>query len=98
MLSGTVIGEKAAPGICSILISACSMLGGIFMDVDAIDGVLQDVCHALPFYYSVQAVRMANLGEYSQIGKSLVITIVYAVVIYLLAVWAMQSKMQKDVK
>lgn len=94
LLFGTILSDKAAPGICSILISAASMLGGIWMDVDALGGMLQKICHVLPFYQGVHVSRMAVLGEYAKIGKPFVITVIYAVVVYLLAVFALKKKMK----
>ncbi len=94
LLFGTILNDKAAPGICSILITAVSMLGGIWMDVDALGGMLQKICHALPFYQGVYAGRMAVLGEYAKLGKPFAITVVYAVVVYLLAVWALKKRMK----
>ncbi|WP_310605481.1 ABC transporter permease [Anaerosporobacter sp.] len=93
----TLLSEKAAPGICSILITASCMLGGIWMDVDAIGGTLAKVCKALPFYHGVSAARMAISGHYHELLKPLVIISVYAVVIYLLAVFLFKRKMQSDV-
>ncbi|MDD6481136.1 MAG: ABC transporter permease [Lachnospiraceae bacterium] len=98
MLFGTILNEKAAPGICSILITAASMLGGIWMDVDALGGTLLDICKILPFYHCVKTVRLAVLGNFSQIGAPLAVTCIYAVVIYLLAVLALRCRMQQDVK
>lgn len=92
LLFGTILNDKAAPGICSILITAASMLGGIWMDVDALGGMLQKICHALPFYQGVCAARMAMVGEYEKISESFTITVIYAVVVYLLAVLALKSK------
>ena len=34
ILFGTVVNEKAAPGLCSIVITATGMVGGIWMDID----------------------------------------------------------------
>ena len=44
---GSVMGSNAAPGLCSIIISAAGMLGGIWMDVESIGGGLRSVCLAL---------------------------------------------------
>lgn len=98
LLFGTVLSDKAAPGICSILITAASMLGGIWMDVDAIGGTFLKVCQVLPFYQGVKAARLTVLGEFAELGKPLIITLVYAAVVYLLAVLALRSRMQQDVK
>lgn len=94
LLFGTILNDKAAPGICSILISAVGMLGGVWMDVDSLGGMLQKVCHAMPFYQGVYASRMAVLGEYAEIGKPFLITVIYAVVVYLLAVFALKKRMK----
>lgn len=93
----TLLNEKAAPGICSILITAACMLGGIWMDVDGIGGTLAKVCKALPFYHGVTAARMAISGNYSELLKPLLVIVAYAVVIYLLAVLIFKRKMQSDV-
>lgn len=93
----TLLNEKAAPGICSILITAACMLGGIWMDVDGIGGTLAKVCKALPFYHGVTVARMAISGNYSELLKPLLVIVAYAVVIYLFAVLIFKRKMQSDV-
>ncbi len=95
---GTLLNDKAAPGICSIIITAASLLGGVWMDVDAIGGTFMKVCHVLPFYHGASAARMALQGNYDKLGKSLVIILVYALVIYLLSALLFQRKMQSDLK
>ena len=39
ILFGSAVSEKAAPGLCSIIISAVGMIGGIWMDLDGIGGL-----------------------------------------------------------
>lgn len=98
MLFGTILSEKAAPGICSILITAASMLGGIWMDMDAIGGTFANVCRVLPFYQGVKAARMAVLGKYEELLTAFLITLIYAAVVYVLAALALKSRMGKDIK
>lgn len=97
LLFGTFFGEKAAPGICSILITVAAIVGGIWMDVDAVGGVFMKISHAFPFYQSVQVARMAANGQYEEILKPFLITVIYAVAIYFLAVFALHKRMKKDV-
>ena len=97
LLFGTLLNEKAAPGICSILITVACLLGGIWMDVDALGGVIKDVSHCLPFYHTVQAARMAVLGRFDELWKPLLITCLWALAVYLVAVWTLQHKMKKDI-
>ena len=98
LFAGSLLNDKAAPGICSIIITAACILGGIWMDIDVIAGTLGSVCKALPFYYGVQAARLALRGDYTQLGKPFLIILAYAVVIYFLAVWAFRGKMRSDVR
>jgi ABC-2 type transport system permease protein len=93
---GTLLNDKAAPGICSIIITAASMLGGIWMDVDAIGGTFMKVSHALPFYHGVSAARMALQGNYAELGKPLIIIFVYALAIYIISALLFSRKMQSD--
>lgn len=95
---GTLLNDKAAPGICSIIITAASMLGGIWMDVDSIGGSFAKFCHVLPFYQGVTAVRYAITGAYNEMLKPMLITLGYGIVIYLFAVFVLKRKMQQDVK
>lgn len=96
ILFGTLFSEKAAPGCCSIVICAAGMLGGIWMDVDALGGVFGKICHVLPFYQSVKAARMTVLGQYGEIGCPLVITSVYAAGVYLLAAALFKRRMRRE--
>jgi ABC-2 type transport system permease protein len=95
---GTLFSEKAAPGLCSIIISVAGMLGGIWMDVDALGGVLAQVCKTMPFYYGVKAAKLAVNGDYSGLGKPLVVVCGYAIIVYLLAVLVFRKKMQDDLR
>ncbi len=95
---GTLLNDKAAPGICSIIITAASLLGGIWMDVDAIGGTFGKVCHALPFYHGASTARMALQGNYTELGKSLIIILIYASFIYIIAALLFQRKMKNDLK
>lgn len=98
MLFGTILNEKAAPGICSIIITVASMAGGIWMDIDGVGGIFARICHVLPFYHGVEAVRMVVKGQYVDMIKPFFITIIYAVVVYALSVMALKFRMSNDVK
>ncbi len=98
LLFGTLFSEKSAPGLCSIIISVAGMLGGIWMDVDALGGAFAGACKAMPFYHGVKAAKLAVNGDYAGVGKPLLVICVYAVVIYVLAVLAFRKKMQVDLR
>lgn len=95
---GTLLNDKAAPGVCSIIITLSCMLGGVWMDVDSIGGIIMKISHVLPFYQGTMAARYAITGSYGDIVKPLLITISYGTCIYLLSIFLFYRKMQKDLK
>lgn len=98
ILFGTLLNDKAAPGVCSIIISAAGMLGGVWMDLDSISGGFKKTCEILPFYPAVKAARHAISGEIGGIGKSLIWVFIYAVILYIIAVLIFKGKMKSDKK
>ncbi|MCH5208787.1 MAG: ABC transporter permease [Oscillospiraceae bacterium] len=99
LLFGTLFSEKAAPGLCSIIISLGSFLGGIWFDVKGAGGVLEDICNVLPFYHSVNAARMATVMELdNEFLIDLLITVGYAIVVAIVSVIVFKYKMRADLK
>lgn len=96
LLFGTLLSDKAAPGIASIIISASSILGGIWMDVDSIGGVLADICRVLPFYHAVRLGRAAVVGTDPQDTLiSLAVVCGYAAASVILAVFFFRRRMRE---
>lgn len=96
LLFGSIFNDKSAPGLCSIIITLSCMLGGVWMDVENLKGILKTMCNILPFYHSVKIGRMAISGNYQDFGQSMIIVCIYTVVIYILAITAFNFKMRKD--
>ena len=59
LLFGTLCNDKAAPGLCSIVISLGSFLGSIWFDAEATGGVLLKISQCLPFHYCTKSLRAA---------------------------------------
>ena len=96
LLFGTVFSEKAAPGMCSIVISLASFLGGVWFDAEGTGGVLFDICKVLPFWHSVKAARTACALDFDGILPHLLITGAYMIVILIAAVIIFKQKMRSD--
>lgn len=96
LLFGTLFSEKSAPGLCSIVISFASFLGGVWFDVDAVGGVMQDICNVLPFVHSVKAARMACVMDFEELSPHLIITSAYALAITAFSILAFRNKMKAD--
>ena len=98
ILFGTLFNEKAAPGLCSIIISLGSFLGGIWFDAESTGGVMLKICKALPFYYCTKAVRAAIHLDF-QAESFWIPTLIVAAVAILITVVAslvFRTKMKAD--
>ena len=96
LLFGTVFSEKAAPGMCSIVISLASFLGGVWFDAEGTGGVMFDICKVLPFWHSVKAARMACALDFDGIFPHLLITCVYMIVILTASIFIFRQRMRSD--
>ena len=98
ILFGTLVNEKAAPGLCSILISAAGMIGGIWMDIDGMGGAIKTVARALPFYHGVSLARLPFRESAEGAMEHLLWTVACGALVYGLAVAVFRRKMKKDVR
>ena len=67
VLFGSVLNDKAAPGITSVIISAAGILGGAWMPLDAMGG-FETFCRVLPFYPSVYIGRIITGAVHTPTG------------------------------
>ena len=98
ILFGSAVSEKAAPGLCSIIISAVGIIGGIWMDISGIGGTMKKIAEALPFYHGVTLARLPFSNSLGELPLHLIWTVGFGLLIYVLAVAVFTSKMKKDVK
>ena len=98
ILFGTLFNEKAAPGLCSIIISLGSFLGGIWFDAESTGGAMLKICKSLPFYYCTKAVRAAihlDFGTENFWIPMLIVTVA-AILIAVIASLVFRTKMKAD--
>lgn len=57
ILFGSILNDKAAPGICSAIICGAGILGGCWMPLDTMGG-FETFCRVLPFYPAVYIGRV----------------------------------------
>ena len=98
ILFGSVVNEKAAPGLCSIIITVTGMVGGIWMDIDGMGGVIQKVANVLPFYHGVSLAKLPFAETTDRLAEHLIWTVGCGALVYVLAVVIFRLKMKKDVK
>ncbi len=90
ILFGTILNDKSAPGICSILISAAGVLGGCWMPLDTMGG-FKDFCNVLPFYPSVVLGRIVvgadtSLHEVYQMSDLSIVGIVSISICFIVSI------------
>lgn len=98
ILFGSAVNDKAAPGLCSIIISAVGMIGGIWMDVDGLGGTIKNVAWVLPFYHGVKMARLPFCDALDELPGHLLWTVGFGVLFYVIAAVIFTSKIKKDLK
>lgn len=95
---GTFFNEKAAPGVCSIIISLGTFVGGVFFDAGSTTGVLKKIINCLPFIYCTKTTRSALKLDitWESFGKPILIVSAVAAVLMVLAVQCFKKKMKAD--
>lgn len=97
LLCGSAMNDKAVGGICgALLTNVAGWLSGVFVPIDLIGGTFKKIADILPFYHSVQAIRIALEGNYIEILPHLAVVLGYTVVIFVIAVIIFQRKMSGD--
>lgn len=95
LLCGTLLNDKQVGGICGALLTNCSaLLGGAWFDLKLIGGTFEKICYLLPFAHAVDTAKSAISGDYSSIFPHLWWVIGYALIFFVLAVWAFKKKMK----
>ena len=100
LIFGSLLNEKSAPGICSVIVSAGTFLGGVFFDAEGVGGGIYKVCKCLPFIYCTKVARASiNLeftGSFDKFLLPLIVTVSSAFVMTLLGVFVFSRQMKAD--
>ena len=98
LIFGSLFNEKAAPGICSVIVSGGSFLGAVFFDAEQTGGPIYSVCRCLPFIYCTKAARSTIRLDFAwkTFGISMLVTVAAAVVCMTAAIFCFQSIMRAE--
>ena len=62
---GSLLNDKAVGGVCgALLTNIAGWLSGIFIPIDLIGGAFKTITQLLPFYHSVQVLKIALSGDF----------------------------------
>lgn len=97
-LFGAFFNEKAAPGICSIIISLGAMVGGIWFDVEGVGGFMYKLGKCLPFLYATKLARAAITLDFGvkEFLIPLGVVVFASIALTALASIAFNSRMRAD--
>lgn len=99
LICGCIFNDKQVGGICGALLTNISAwLSGTWFDLKLVGGIFEDIAMFLPFARAVEAGRAALRRNYSEIMSHLIWVIVWAVLVYILAVFVFTMKMRSDKK
>jgi ABC-2 type transport system permease protein len=97
ILFGSICNEKSVGGVASIIISAQSVLSGMWFPVEGLDGGMIKVMNALPFKNTTILIQNTLNGinnVYDDFIKPLIIVIFYSLVIFIFAIVLFKNKMK----
>lgn len=94
---GSIFNDKAVSGICgALLTNIAGWLSGVFIPIDIIGGTFKKITNILPFYHSVETIRLSLTGDFNHLLPHLLIVTAYTVVIFALAIIVFTRKMNGD--
>jgi len=94
LLFGSIFTDKQVGGFFAIFVYIASFFSGMWLDLNMIGGTLKTFAYALPFAHAVDAAKAALSGEYPSIFPHLLWVIGYAVIVFIIAVWAFRKRMK----
>ena len=97
VLFGSLCSEKSVGGIASVVISAHSVLSGMWFPVEGLDGSIIKLMNYLPFKNATILIQNTLNGInyiYSDFVFPLIIVLVYTLLIYILAILVFKRKMK----
>jgi len=94
MILGLLFNVNQASGVGSVIITLVALLGGIWIDIEAIGGVFYSIGNALPFAHAIEAARDVMIGaDFSSIAPDFYWVLGYTVVFFALGTFLFRWRM-----
>jgi len=94
MILGLLFNVNQASAVGSVIITLVALLGGIWIDLEAIGGVFYSIGNALPFAHAIDAARDAMIGAgFSSIATDFYWVLGYTVVFFALGTFLFRWRM-----
>jgi ABC-2 type transport system permease protein len=94
MILGLLFNVNQVSGVGSVIITLVALLGGIWIDIEAIGGVFYGVGNALPFAHAIDAARDAVIGAgFSSIATDFYWVLGYTLVFFTVGTFLFRRRM-----
>lgn len=93
---GALLGDKAVGGISSAVVQLAALFSGMWFDLDMIGGGFRTFCLVFPFAHAYDAIRYAIAGDYARLWLPVLITVIYAIASFVLAILLFRRKMRRN--
>lgn len=98
ILIGSLVNDKAAPGVGSVVIQLVAFTSGMYFSIDQMGGIIKFISRILPFSYTVDIAKNSLSGNLFDSGMKLLILFLYIVVVFFLSIIVFKKKMTSDNK
>lgn len=98
ILLGSLVSDKSAPGISSIIVQLVAFTSGMYFSADMIGGFFATLCEILPFKACVGCLKNVINGNYDNFLISIIIFGVYLIIITILSVIFFNKSLKSDKK
>ena len=97
LLVGSLVGVKAAGGLCGGLFTNLSAwISGVWFDLSLIGGVFEKVARLLPFVHAVELQRAVVSGSTEGLATHFTVVTAYAIILTVCAVFVFLGQMKKQ--
>lgn len=96
ILIGSLVSDKAAPGVSSILVQLVVFTSGMYFPADMLGTIFKKICYILPFSRCIDIIREILNGGYNNILPNSIVLLIYIIITTLLAAIVFKRKMVKD--
>ena len=94
MILGLLFTTNQVSGVGSVIITLVALLGGIWIDIEAIGGVFYGLGNALPFAHAIDAARDAMIGAgFSSIATDFYWVLGYTIVFFTVGTFRFRWRM-----
>lgn len=95
LLFGTLFTNKQVSGVGTILINGVAWFSGAWFSLDMVEGVFKRIADILPFSYALHGIKGVLNGDFTLVGRDLLVIMTYTVIILITSTYCFKRKMQQ---